>query len=79
MLSSSKRPRSLTNKWYTVPALLVQLQGRFRNLAVFSSDSWILVARCMQRRQDECTAAMSTRALKESDGPSYFHLQEDPN
>jgi len=28
----------------------------------------------MQRRQDECTAAISTRALKESDGPSYFHL-----
>jgi len=28
----------------------------------------------MQRRHDECTAAISTSALKESDGPSYFHL-----
>ena len=29
----------------------------------------------MQRRQDEWTAAISTRALKESDGPSNFHLK----
>lgn len=28
----------------------------------------------MHKRQDEWTAAMSTRALKESDGPSNFHL-----
>lgn len=76
MLSISKRPRSLTNRWYTVPLLLEQLQGRFWNLAVFSSFSRIFVARCMQRRHDECTAAMSTRALNESDGPSNFHLHK---
>ena len=54
---------------------LVHLQGRFLKLGLFSSCSWILVARKMQRRQEECTAAMSTSALKESEGPSYFHLK----
>lgn len=75
MLSVLNRPLSLTNKWYTFPLLLEQLHGRFINFGVLSSFSWIFVATCMQRRHDEWTAAMSIRALKESDGPSYFHLQ----
>ena len=54
--------------------MLEQLQGRLANFGVLSSFSWIFVAICMQSRQDEWTAAMSIRALKESDGPSYFHL-----
>ena len=33
----------------------------------------------MQRRQEECTAAISTSALKESEGPSYFHLNQNTN
>ena len=52
----------------------MHLQGRFLNPGLFSSFSRIVVARWMHRRHDECTAAISTSALKESDGPSYFHL-----
>lgn len=36
--------------------------------------SRIVVAKWMHRQHDQCTAAISTSALKESDGPSYFHL-----
>lgn len=70
-------PLSRTYKWYTVSKPLVHLHGRFLNLALFSSSAWIEVARWIQSRHEECTAAISTRALKESDGPSYFHLTHE--
>jgi hypothetical protein len=37
------------------------------------------VARWMQRRHEECTTAISTKAKKESEGPSYFHLFKNTN
>jgi hypothetical protein len=33
----------------------------------------------MQRRHEECTTAISTKAKKESEGPSYFHLFKNTN
>lgn len=77
MDSISNLPLSLMYKWYTVSEPLVHLQGRFWKPGLFSSLSLIAVARWMQRRQEEWTAAISTRALKESDGPSYFHLTNE--
>ena len=70
----SNRPLSLTYKWYTVSEPREHLHGRFLNSGLVSSFSWMMVAKWMQRRHDECTAAISTRALNESDGPSCFHL-----
>lgn len=72
----SNLPLSLTYKWYMVSEPREHLHGRFLNRGLFSSFSWMMVAIWMQRRHDECTAAISTRALKDSDGPSYFHLKD---
>lgn len=75
----SNLPLSLTYTWYVVWEPREHLQGRFLNAGLFSSSSRILVARWMQRRHDEWTAAISTRALKESLGPWYFHLTTTAN
>ena len=66
-------PLSRTYTWYTVSKPWVHLQGRS---VVFSSFSRIIVATWMHRRHDEWTAAISIRALKESEGPSNFHLKK---
>lgn len=80
MDSELNLPLSLTYKWWTVSEPLVHLHGRFLNAKPFSSVSWIPVATWIQRRHDEWTAPISNSALKESDGPSYFHLKwERPN
>lgn len=74
----SNLPLSLMYKWYTVSEPREHLHSRFLNPGrLFSSFSWMMVAKWMQRRHDECTAAMSTSALKESEGPSYFHLKDE--
>lgn len=73
-----KRPRSRTYKWYRVrPLLLVHLHGLVGTLCLYraaSSFKRILVATKMHNLQEECTAAMSTSAKNESEGPSNFHL-----
>ncbi len=76
--SGLKRPRSRTYKWCIVPDRWLHWQGR-REATDASSLLWILVARWMQRRHEECTTAISTKAKKESEGPSYFHLFKNTN